>query len=83
MLKDFMFALVLVIGGIVLGIFLLDLREDLYDRRRIGRRFAHAACLGGAIACAIMVLFGAILLIQVGCDFFMGVDKGSRIFRRF
>ena len=83
MIKDFIFALILIVGCVTLGTFLWDAREDLNRSPAIKARLGYAACIGGVVACVILVVFGSILLLQVGCDFFMGVDQGTRIFRRF
>ena len=62
MIKDFIFSLVLIVGCITLGTFLWDLREDLNRSPAIKERLGHAACVGGVVACIILVVFGSILL---------------------
>ena len=70
---------VLCVVGIIFVVFFWTLKDSIHLEYAATDKFKYAACIGGTVAAAIIVILGAVFAYTGWCDFFMGTGGGTRI----
>lgn len=72
---------VLCVVGIIFVVFFWTLKDSnsIHREYKAIDKFKYAACIGAAVAGAVVVLLGVVFAYTGWCDFFMSIGGGTRV----